>query len=355
MTRLVFCPKFVFEELLKIPFNKIQINHIQKLTGKSERTIYFWFEQERIPKRTDFLMLMDLYAQNLNGECLGVASPINGRELIRSLKNPDWNSFALTELRANEDLFPRTLRTLRQNLHANFVNCAAPPDPYRIGNCLPREILKNAYSKYDEDSVCYSKVVLEDLLEVMGVLFYLAFLELEYFETIEREEPYLMTKLPSYVEPGTRSVNTPVELFLGGFFEKLVAKGIYANKHEIEIKIEKDLLRPGSLDEAGRLVRRFVRDAKIPSWFTFNQWITSLCPREFEGKAIDQEDMLFYAQNLFGATSALDRTFRIYERGFGRIKGVDPVGEFSGLYEAFYMNLRAQFKWGGSSDPPPKS
>lgn len=355
MAGLIFCPKFVFEELLKIPFNRIQINHLQKLTGKSERTIYFWFEHERIPKRTDFLMLMDLYAQNLNGDCLGVASPINGRELIRTLKNPDWNSFAWSEMRANKDLFPRTLRTLRQNLNANFIECATRPDFYRIGNCLPPEILKNAYSRFEEDSLDCSKVFLEDLLEVMGVLFYLAFLELEYFETVGREEPYLLTKLPSYVEPGTGMVNTPGELFWSGFFESLFSRGVYADKREIEIKIEKDLLRPGSLDDAGRLVRRFTSDARIPSWFTFNQWITSLHPREVEGTEIDLDDLLFYAQNLFGATSVLDRTFRIFEKKFGRIRGFDPVRQFRELYEASYMNLRSRFGGGGSVDPPPIS
>jgi hypothetical protein len=158
--------------------------------------------------------------------------------------------------------------------------------------------------------------------------------------------------LPSYVEPRSNRVNTPVEHFMKAFFDKLVAHEIYDDHRAIVEEIE-DWMEYDSEEVAGRSLRRYINEARIPSWRTFNQWMSKLYPIQFEGEDLDHEAGMIYAKTLFGATSVLDRTFLIFIERFKHLKGFDTVMGFKEFYEAIYTNLHSRFDGAGQTTRPP--
>lgn len=296
------------------------------------------------------MSLMDNYFLDLEGQYEGVASPVNSFELIRTLKDPDWNNFAFNELRSNPDYFPRVLNCIRYNLSRNLKEGVGDGDFRKLGNCLPTEILRRLLSdrgKCADDEA----EALNDSIEVIAVVFYLAFLEVEYFSEIDRKEPFLELVMPSYVDREKGIINTPVELFFKNLLKNLVENGLFVDKRAVAEEIE-DRMNHDSIGHAYRAINRYLNDSEIPSWYTFNEWIQQLTPAEYQGKRVNKESQFVYAQNLFGATRILDQTFRIYIQRLYKRTGKRSVEFFKDVYSTSREKLAEEFPQGGSSDPP---
>lgn len=352
MSSLVFSPKFVIEKLLGISFNRLQVNHLKETTGLSERTIYYWFELGRIPKRSVFLSLMEKYAQGLEGRCEGIAFPINSTEFIRALKDPDWNSFALNELQFNPDYFPRVLNNIRRNIALNIEECVGDGDLRKLGNCLPTELLRNLHSvKADGEDAESDGEARGDLIEVVAVIFYLAFLEAEYFADIGREDSFLEKVLPTYADREKGVINMPVELFFQNLLKNLIENGFFASKRAIAEEIE-DWMNLESTGGAYREINRYLNESKIPSWKTFNEWLPQLIPKEYQGETVDKEVQLVYVQNLFGAGRILDKTFRLFIQRLYQHAGKRSVDFFTDIYAHYSKKLVEELSQDGPSSPP---
>ena len=334
---LILSPKIVIGDFLGIPFNRLAIKQLVSLTGKTERTIYNWFSSEKIPKRSDFLRVIEQIDKALDGNYVGVAYPINSYEMIRVFKNPDWSIFAATQLKQDENVFSGTFVEMlrRCRFHVTEFN---DDSLYQLGSYLPQEMIDNVYSKFNDGS---TPEMVQAFLELVALLYYLAFAEAEYLISINHGESLLCRKLPQYVDEKRKAVNTPVEIFFKEWFSKLIELEIYDSKKAIAEEIE-DWCELGERLSATREINRMENDATYPSWKTLNEWVIGLLPPEFEGSAVDKKFELIHAQNVFGGTRILDKCLSEF---LGLFPGKeDPVDFFQKLYPHFFKQHMTNIK-----------
>lgn len=347
MSGLIFSPRVVYNNLLGVHFDSMQKTYLMDLSGQSRRTIDRWFQQGRIAKRSVFLNLMEIYAKELNGKLEGVASPIDSTEYIRHLKDPDWNSFALLFILSEDDLFRDTFSFLRHNLFLNSRESPSEKNFHRLSLCLPPDILRNFQTLYNREKP--SSIPPErwqDFLEIIALIFYLTLFEDEYFKAIDRKKPFLQKVLPNYQNGHKNIINTPIELFFQQWINHLIDQGLFKNKQAIAKQ-----LSPHEMENATRVINRFMNDATSPSWYSLNTWIKRLVSEEIVGTKLDNESensTIFYVQTLFGGARILDKLLVIF---LDRFKGIDPVRIFQKVYSAS-KGVIPERSQGGSIDPP---
>lgn len=334
---LILSPKVVIGNFLGIPFNRLAIKQLVYLTGKTERTIYNWFSSEKIPKRSDFLRIIEQIDKTFDGNYEGVAYPINSSEMIRVFKDPDWLNFAAAQLKQDENVFSGTFVEMLKIYRLNVTEFNED-SLYQLGSYLPKEMIDNVYNKFDDDQGL-GKV--QAFLELVALLYYLAFAEAEYLISINHGESLLCRKLPRYVDEKRRAINTPVEIFFKEWFSKLIELEIYDSKNAIAEEIE-DWCELEERLSATREINRMENNATYPSWKTLNEWTIGLLPTEFEGNEVDKESELIHAQNVFGGTRILDKCLNEFLVLFPEKK--DPVDFFQKLYPHFFKQHMTNIK-----------
>lgn len=347
MSGLIFSPRVVYNDFLGVNFDSMQKTYLMDLTGQSRRTIDRWFQQGSIAKRSVFLNIMELYAKDLEGNFEGIACPIDSTEYIRHLKDPDWNSFALLFILSEDDLFRDTFSLLRYNLLLNSREFHGEKNFHRLALCLPPVILNNFQTIYNREKPSSIPIEMwKDYLEILALVFYLSIFEDEYFAVIGRKEPFLKKVLPSYHNGQKNIISTPIELFFQQWINHLVDQGFFRDKQAIAKQ-----LSPRAVENATRVINRFMNDATPSSWYSFNTWINRLLPEEINGIKLDNESRastIFYMQTLFGGARILDKLLKIF---LDRFEGLDPVRIFQKAYSAS-KGIIPERDQGGSIVPP---
>lgn len=347
MSGLIFSPKVVCNDLLGVHFESMQKAHLMDLTGQSRRTIDRWFQQGRIAKRSVFLNIMELYAKKFEGKFEGIAFPINSTEYIRHLKDPEWNSFAHMFLLSGDDNFSDTFSFLRYNLSLNSRKSTGETNLHRLAHCLPPNVLSYLQNFYDrEKPSSISPEKWEDFLEIFALVFYLALFENEYFAVIGRKEPFLKKVLPNYHNGLKNCISTPIELFFQQWTNHMIDQGFFKDKWAIA-----NQLSPREVENATRVINRFMNDASPSSRYSFTTWINSLLPDEINGVKLDdgtRDSTVYYMQTLFCGVRILDKLLKIF---LDRFKGLDPVHIFQKAFIASKGIISGRDQ-DGPIDPP---
>jgi hypothetical protein len=342
---LIFSPKFVIEQFLGISFNRIAVKQLAGLAGKTERTVYSWFSKEKIPKRSEFYRIIDQIDTVFEGKYVGVAYPTNSRELIRVFKNPDWSVFAAGQLSQDDNVFRETFAEILKRCRFNEVE-AEDDNQYLLRSYLPKELIDNVYGKFDDEELESAGEKIKGILEFSALLYYLSLAEAEYLISIKEETSTLAKKLPRWIDKEKGLIQTPVEIFFKDWLFMLIKVGIYDSKKDIAEELE-DWCELEEALSANREINRIENEGHCPSWKTFNEWVVGLLPPEFEGQKVNQESELLHAQNVFGGTRILDKSFRKFAANY--YGPFDPVDFFQKVYPHYFKHHMTSLKKG--ADP----
>lgn len=345
MPHLIFSPRFVLQEMLKLPFNRVQVNHLQKITGKSEKTIYNWFSRGEMAKTSEYRTLMENLSKSENFFCC----PINSREFIRVIKDPGWGDFSSLWLQKEDNAFFLTMRTMLHNLYKNRTAGANDLDFNRLGSCLPLEVIKGLKNNLAKRRI--PKERLDDFVEVIAFIFFLALLESEYCKETNMDHLFVEKLLPRYINRDKGQVSTPTELFFKGLLEGLIEKSLFKDKADLAREIE-HWTGLKNLEDAQRVMDRYSNSGMAPKWETFNEWVkmfaTQLLMQQEKKDGVKknkdewearEKTEVIHLQNLFGGARLLDKAFRLSEKMLAQ-GGLDPVDFFRKEYGACAERLK---------------
>ncbi|MDO3377123.1 hypothetical protein [Geoalkalibacter halelectricus] len=337
MPELIFSPRFVLQEMLGISFNKLQAEWLQKATQTSQKTVYNWFARGEMAKTSEYRALMDRLSQSE----LVSACPINRREYLTILKDPDWRDFAASWLFNKDNSFRATLEWMVENLYCNKKSDAQNLDYYRLSSCLPLEGVKKLRENLEKRGI--SRKRQECFAEIMALILYLALLENEYCELIQQDSSFLEKLLPCYADGESSRILTPINLFFRKLQERVISLSLFKDKNDLVEAIEdwRELECP---ENAQRILDRYSNSQSMPKWSTISDWgemlASSLLLQQGKegGDKITQEKRdsrikteVVHLQNLFGFARVLDKGFRL-SAGILRKEKRDPVSFFRDEY-----------------------
>lgn len=347
MPELIFSPRFVLQEMLGISFNRLQVEWLQKETRKSQKTVYNWFARGEIAKTSEYRALMDRLSQSE----LVLACPINSREFLTILKNPDWRDFAASWLLNNDNSFRATMQWMVETLNANKKAGASNIDYYRLGSCLPLEGVKKLRKALEKLGI--SRERHDYFIEIMALILFIALLENEYCESIHADDGFVERLLPCYAEDEHSRILTPINLFFRGLQNKVISLSLFKDKDDLVEAIE-DRRKLDCPENAQRILDRYSNSQAVPKWSTISDWgemLTSslILQQEKEGdekitsEARDSRVKIevVHIENLFGFARVLDKAFELSNTTLKQEKR-DPVNFFRDEYRACVRRITVE-------------
>jgi len=353
MQPLIFSPKFIFEKMLHLPFNRFQVCYVQQFTGKTKRTVYDWFSKGKMGKTSEYRDLMRNLSENK--ECLWC--PVNSREFIKIVKDPTWGDFAASWLSNKDNDFRLTMTHLLHNQSQNINHNGWEGDLHKLGSCLPFEVLSRINDDLGKRGL--SRDQIENVTEVLAFIMILVHLESEYCESMRMDSLFLGRLLPDYINHKKRLVSLPAELFMERLPDSLIERGIFQDRTHFAEYIGKGttLYR----DHVFRYINRYRAGEAVPLWATFNNFVRVIEDRFFKlqdsrnGDEVTSEEikkrkdgMTLYLQNLFGGVLLLDGAFRFSHEALVKAS-LEPVS----FFREEYFVCAKRMKNRGAAKPPP--
>lgn len=347
MPELIFSPRFVLQEMLGISFNRLQVKWLQKVAKKSQKTVYNWFARGEIAKTSEYRALMDRLSQSE----LVLACPINSREFLTILKNPDWRDFAASWLLHTDNSFRTTMQWMVENLYANKKAGAQSVDYYKLSSCLPLECVMKLRKTLEKLGI--SGEHHDFFVEIASLILFLALLEDEYCGSIHTEDRFIERLLPRYADDKHSRILTPINLFFRGLQDKVFSLSLFKDKNDLVEAIE-DRRKLDCPENAQRILDRYSNSQAVPKWSTISDWgemLTSslILQQEKEGdekitsEARDSrvKTEVVHIENLFGFARVLDKAFELSNTTLKQEKR-DPVNFFRDEYRACVRRITVE-------------
>jgi len=324
-------PEF-FSACLNLNLEKAGRVQLARVVGRGEACIRKWQRDNCYPlEAVD--KLMDFWGALGNGEIKTEIDAAIEEPFRVATEAYKWRLFCQGIL-ANEDAFlPYTFETILfhsgqwldamssiRKLEANkrldaFKKQILSLDGSRL--TLPKQLITQIAECCD----CESLRPAITWLLVENFIYFLAMAEVEYFWLYHRvKEPKLSRILLPRLKRGT--VQYPVKLFFGYFFDNLVTKGL----HQSLAVIARNIPRVLPLDKAGkesgknpskvdedsgwREIKRAKYQGKAPAFETFRAWIDALIPADMYPSPEERELEKQLLCDGLGAARIIERFFR---------------------------------------------